>query len=56
MFEDANGFDGGDEYLIESNLMPSSQINAYMDAKIAQLMSTADKNNNPDGVNNTEVI
>ena len=56
MFEDANGFDGGDEYLIESNLMPSSQINAYMDAKIAQLMSTADKNNNPDGVNNTEVL
>lgn len=54
-FEDANGFDGGDEYLIESNLMPSSQINAYMDAKIAQLMSTADKNNNPDGVNNQEI-
>jgi HK97 family phage prohead protease len=38
MFEDANGFDGGDEYLIESNLMPSSKINEYMDAKIAQLM------------------
>ena len=56
MFEDANGFDGGDEYLIESNLMPSSKIDAYMDAKIAQLMSTADKNNNPEGTNNTEVI
>lgn len=56
MFEDANGFTGGDEYLIESNLMPSSKIDEYMDAKIAQLMSTADKNNNPDGVNNTEVI
>jgi HK97 family phage portal protein len=56
MFEDANGFNGGDEYLIESNLMPSSKIDEYMDAKIAQLMSTADKNNNPDGVNNTEVI
>ncbi len=56
MFEDANGFNGGDEYLIESNLMPSSKIDEYMDAKIAQLMSTADKNNNPEGTNNTEVI
>lgn len=55
-FEDANGFDGGDEYLIETNLMPSSKIDAYMDAKIEQLMASADKNNNPDGVNNTEVI
>ena len=56
MYEDVNGFTGGDEYLIEANLMPSSQINDYMDAKIAQLMSSANKNNNPDGVNNTEVI
>ena len=54
VYEDVNGFDGGDEYLIEANLMPSSQINAYMDAKIANLMATADKNNNPDGVNNLE--
>jgi hypothetical protein len=36
--------------------MPSSKIDAYMDAKIEQLMASADKNNNPDGVNNTEVI
>ena len=56
MFEDANGFNGGDEYLIESNLMPSSKIDEYMDAKIAQLMSTADKNNNPEGTNNQENI
>jgi HK97 family phage portal protein len=55
VYEDVNGFDGGDEYLIEANLMPSSQINAYMDAKIANLMATADKNNNPDGVNNLEI-
>ena len=54
VYEDVNGFDGGDEYLIEANLMPSSQINPYMDAKIANLMATADKNNNPDGVNNLE--
>ena len=54
VYEDVNGFNGGDEYLIEANLMPSSQINAYMDAKIANLMATADKNNNPDGVNNLE--
>ena len=54
VYEDVNGFDGGDEYLIEANLMPSSQINAYMNAKIANLMATADKNNNPDGVNNLE--
>ena len=54
LYEDVNAFDGGDEYLIEANLMPSSQINAYMDAKIANLMATADKNNNPDGVNNLE--
>jgi HK97 family phage portal protein len=54
LYEDVNAFDGGDEYLIEANLMPSSQINEYMDAKIANLMATADKNNNPDGVNNLE--
>ena len=55
MYEDVNGFGGGDEYLIEANLMPSSQIAAYMDAKIANLMASADKNNNPDGVNNLEI-
>lgn len=55
MYEDVNGFDGGDEYLIEANLMPSSQVNEYMDAKIAQLMSSANKNNNPDGVNNQTI-
>jgi HK97 family phage portal protein len=55
VYEDVNGFDGGDEYLIEANLMPSSQINEYMDAKIANLMATADKNNNPDGVNNQTI-
>jgi HK97 family phage portal protein len=55
VYEDVNAFDGGDEYLIEANLMPSSQINAYMDAKIANLMATADKNNNPDGVNNQTI-
>ena len=56
MFEDANGFTGGGEYLIESNLMPSSKIDAYMEAKIEQLLASADKNNNPNGVNNTEVL
>jgi HK97 family phage portal protein len=55
VYEDVNGFDGGDEYLIEANLMPSSQINEYMDAKIANLMATADKNNNPEGVNNQTI-
>ena len=55
MYEDVNGFTGGDEYLIEANLMPSSQINAYMDAKIANLMASSDKNNNPDGVNNQTI-
>jgi HK97 family phage portal protein len=55
-FEDTNGFEGGDEYLIESNLVPSSKIDAYMDAKIEQLLSTADKNNNPAGTNNQENI
>jgi len=55
VYEDVNAFDGGDEYLIEANLMPSSQIKEYMDAKIANLMATADKNNNPDGVNNQTI-
>ena len=55
VYEDVNAFDGGDEYLIEANLMPSSQINEYMDAKIANLMATADKNNNPEGVNNQTI-
>lgn len=53
--EDANPFTGGYEYLIESNLIPASKIDAYMDAKIEQLMSTADKNNNPNGTNNQTV-
>lgn len=55
-FEDANAFEGGDEYLIESNLVPASKIDAYMDAKINQLLATADKNNNPEGTNNQENI
>jgi len=55
VYEDVNAFDGGDEYLIEANLMPSSQINEYMDAKIANLMATSDKNNNPEGVNNQTI-
>jgi len=51
-FEDMNGFDGGDALLVESNLVPADQIAPWMDAKIAQLLSSADKNNNPDGNNN----
>jgi HK97 family phage portal protein len=53
--EDANPFAGGEEYLIEANLIPASKIDAYMDAKIEQLMSTADKNNNPSGTNNQTI-
>jgi len=51
-FEDMNGFDGGDSLLVESNLVPADQIAPWMDAKIAQLLSSADKTNNPDGNNN----
>jgi len=51
-FEDANRFEGGDEYLIEANLMPSSKMDAFMDAKIEQLMASVDKTNNPSGINN----
>jgi len=51
-FEDMNGFDGGETFLVESNLVPADQIDAWMDAKIQQLLSSADKNNNPDGNNN----
>ena len=43
------------DYFNTMNSTFSSQIAAYMDAKIANLMASADKNNNPDGVNNLEI-
>jgi HK97 family phage portal protein len=51
-FEDANGFDGGEKYYVEANLIPADQFEAYMNAKIEQLMSSAYSNNNPTGNNN----
>ena len=51
-FEDANGFDGGEKYYVEANLIPADQFEAYMNAKIEQLMSSAYTNNNPTGNNN----
>jgi HK97 family phage portal protein len=50
-FEDANGFEGGEKYYAEANLIPQEQFEAFMDAKIQQLLSTANKNNNPNGNN-----
>jgi hypothetical protein len=32
--------------------MPSSKMDAFMDAKIEQLMASVDKTNNPSGINN----
>lgn len=51
-FEDAEGFDNGGKYYVEANLIPADQFEAYMNAKIEQLMSSAYSNNNPDGNNN----
>jgi HK97 family phage portal protein len=51
-FEDANGFEGGEKYYVEANLIPADQFPAYMDAKIKQLEASAYVNNNPDGNNN----
>ena len=51
-FEDAEGFDNGGKYYVEANLIPADQFEAYMNAKIEQLMSSAYTNNNPDGNNN----
>jgi HK97 family phage portal protein len=50
-FEDANGFEGGDTYYAEANLIPQQQFEAYMDAKIQQLLASTSKNNNPNGNN-----
>jgi len=50
-FEDANGFDGGDKYYAEGNLIPQEQFGEFMDAKIAHLMSQVNKINNPHGNN-----
>ena len=50
-FEDANGFDGGDKYYAEGNLIPQEQFVEFMDAKIAHLMSQVNKINNPHGNN-----
>jgi len=51
-FEDAEGFDNGNKYYVEANLIPADQFESYMNAKIEQLMSSAYSNNNPDGNNN----
>jgi HK97 family phage portal protein len=51
-FEDAEGFENGGKYYVEANLIPADQFEAYMNAKIEQLMSSAYSNNNPDGNNN----
>ena len=51
-FEDAEGFDNGGKYYVEANLIPADQFEAYMNAKIEQLMSSAYSNNNPEGNNN----
>jgi HK97 family phage portal protein len=51
-FEDAEGFDNGGKYYVEANLIPADQFEAYMNAKIEQLMASAYSNNNPDGNNN----
>jgi HK97 family phage portal protein len=50
-FEDANGFEGGDTYYAEANLIPQQQFEAFMDAKIQQLLASTSKNNNPNGNN-----
>jgi hypothetical protein len=49
-FENANGFEGGDTYYAEGNLVPQDQFAEWMDAKIQNLLS---KNitNNPIGNN-----
>ncbi len=49
-FEDANGFEGGDTYYAEGNLVPQNQFADYIEAKIKNLLS---KNivNNPRGEN-----
>jgi len=49
-FEDANGFEGGERYYAEGNLVPQEQFADYIEAKIQNLLS---KNitNNPNGNN-----
>lgn len=49
-FENANGFEGGDTYYAEGNLVPQGQFADYIEAKIQNLLS---KNitNNPRGEN-----
>jgi len=49
-FENANGFEGGDTYYAEGNLVPQGQFAEYIEAKIQNLLS---KNitNNPRGEN-----
>ena len=49
-FENANGFEGGDVYYAEGNLVPQNQFGEYIEAKIQNLLS---KNitNNPRGEN-----
>ena len=46
-FEDANGFEGGDTYYAEANLIPQDMFGDYIESKIQKL----NKTNNPDGNN-----
>lgn len=53
--EDMEDRDNGDEYYMQLNLIPTSKFNDYIDAKIEQLNSASQKNNNPEG-NNQDLI
>ena len=51
IYEDMKTEQGLDEFYVEMNLMPATKMTEYIDAKIKQLITSAEKTNNATGVN-----
>lgn len=49
--EDRNSYEGGDQKFVNANLIPSELMPKWIEGKIKQLESSANKNNNPNGNN-----
>lgn len=49
--EDRNNYEGGDQKFVNANLIPTELMPEWINGKIKQLESSANKNNNPNGNN-----
>lgn len=49
--EESNPYEGGETYYVNANLVPTSQMNPWIQAKIDSMNMKQQKTNNPDGNN-----